>query len=131
MIDCKPLIVVVHENPAVLEALQCLLSEQDYLVSTFTSALRSIEFVHRAKPDLILAEQPGDPSKGIEFLEAIKRISPTTEGLFLPSPLRVDPADGRLRREQADELIRIVDRLLGIMVIPEQRRATRIRPLVV
>jgi len=131
MIDRKPLIVVVHENPAALDALEVLLSEQNYLVATFTSALRSIEFIHRNGPDLILAQEPENKAKGIEFLEAIKRISPSTEGVFLPSPLDVEPADHRLRRGQADELLRIVDRLLGIMVIPEPRRAASIRPLVV
>jgi len=131
MIDRKPLIVVVHENPAALDALEVLLSEQNYLVATFTSALRSIEFIHRNSPDLILAQEPEHKAKGIEFLEAIKRISPRTEGVFLPTPLDVEADARRLRRGQAAELLRIVDRLLGIMVIPEQRRATHIRPLVV
>ena len=131
MIDCKPLIVVVNENPVLLEALETLLREQNYLVATFTSALRSIEFIHRSKPDLILAQEPANKAKGIEFLEAIKRISPSTEGIFLPDPLDLDPVAHRLGRVQADELLRIVDRLLGIIVIPEKRRAIHIRPLVV
>lgn len=131
MIDCKPLIVLVHQKPAALDALQTLLSEHHYLVSTFTSALRSIEFIHRNKPDLILAQEPENNAKGIEFLEAIKRLSPSTEGIFLPSPLDVDPVTHRLRRGQAEELLKIVDRLLGIRVISEQRRAPQARPLVV
>jgi len=120
MIECKPLIVVVHENTETLEALQLLLSEHDCLVSTFTSAARSTEFIGRSKPDLVLAQDPG-PKKGIEFLETIKRMSPSTEPILLPAPLDLVGAR-RLRQAQADEILRIVDRLLGVTVFPETRR---------
>ena len=121
MIDRKPLIVVVHEDPETLSALELLLSEQNYLVATFTSAFRSLEFIQRNKPDLILAQEPSLKPKGIEFLETIKRFSPSTEGIFLPSPVTLE-APGRLRQSQAVELLRIVERLLGIMVLPQPRR---------
>src|SRR5579862_2597262 len=123
MIDCKPLIVVVHEDPEVLDALESVLTGSDYLAATFTSAQRSIGFISRTKPDLVLAQQPGIRSHGIEFLESIKQISPSTEGIFLPSPLDLDPESRRLRRAQADELLRIVERLMGISVLPERRRS--------
>jgi two-component SAPR family response regulator len=130
MIDCKPMIVVVHEDRQALDALEMLLSENNYLPATFTSVLRSIEFVKRNKPDLVLIQEPENKSEGIEFLESIKRISPATEGVFLPSPLSLNPVARRLNRGQADELLRIIDRLLGIMVIPERRRAPQSRPVV-
>lgn len=126
MIDRQPLIVVVHEDPETLTALERVLSQNDYLVATFTSAFRSLEFISRNKPDLILAQQPDLKPKGIEYLETIKRFSPSTEGIFLPAPLKLDSAEC-LCRNQADEILRIVERLLVIMVLPEPRR----RPLVV
>ncbi len=131
MIDCKPMIVVVHEDRPALDALEMLLSENNYLVATFTTALRSIDFIKRNKPDLVLTQEPKDKSQGIDFLESIKRISPVTEGVFLPSPLNLDPVARRLRRGQADELLRIIERLLVILVIPERRSAPQSRPLVV
>lgn len=127
MIDCKPLIVVVHEHPETLETLQLLLSEHDCLVSTFTSAARSNEFISRSKPDLVLAQDPG-PAKGVEFLENIKRLSPSTESILLPAPLDL-VGNRRLRQSQADEILRIVDRLLGVTVFPETRRIPQTRSL--
>jgi len=131
MIDRKPLIVVVHQNHGALEALEALLSENGYRVSTFITAFRAIDYVGRNRPDLVLAQEPRHKPQGIEFLESIKRISPTTEGVFLPSPLNLDASGHRLCQGQAEELLRIIDRLLGIMVIPERRYAPQTRPLVV
>src|SRR5579864_6638909 len=92
MIDCKPLIVVVHEDPEVLDALESVLTGSDYLAATFTSAQRSIGFISRTKPDLVLAQQPGIRSHGIEFLESIKQISPSTEGISPGSGSRMPSA---------------------------------------
>ena len=128
MIDCKPLIVVVHENTETLEALQLLLSEHDCLVSTFTSAARSTEFIGRSKPDLVLAQDPG-PKNGIAFLETIKKMSPFSESILLPAPLDLVGAR-RLRQGQADEILRIVDRILGVTVFPETRRIPHTRHFV-
>lgn len=130
MIDCKPLIVVVHENRDALEALERLLSEHGCLVATFTSAFRSVDYAGRNKPDLILAQEPDEKSKGMEYLETIKKISPSTEAIFLPNPLHLTSPE-QVRRRQADEILRIVDRLLVIAVLPEPRRAPQSRRLVV
>ncbi|MBV8880240.1 MAG: hypothetical protein JO332_09770 [Planctomycetaceae bacterium] len=129
MIERKPMIVVIHENLKALEALERLLGGQDYVVATFTSMFRSVEYINRNRPDLILAQRPEAKARGLEFLETMKRISPTSEAFFLPAPLDVNAEGPTLRQGQADEVLRIVDRLLGVMVLPEPRRVPHTRSL--
>jgi len=117
----KPLIVIVHEDDRILAALESLLDRKGYLVITFRAPERSLSFVGRNGPDLILVQKPASASDGIDYLERIKKVSSSTEGIFLPSPLEV-AADGSVREDQALGILRIVERLLEILVIPEFRR---------
>lgn len=132
MVDPKPLIVIVHEDARILTALEALLGSKDYLLVTFQAPERSLSFIGRNGPDLVLAQKPVAMSEGIDFLERIKHASSSTEGIFLPSPLEVD-ANGTVREDQALGILRIVARLLTIRVIPEFRRvetrAFHVRPV--
>lgn len=121
MVDPKPLIVIVHEDDRVLAALESLLGSKDYLLITFHAPERSLSFIGRNGPDLVLAQKPLVVADGLDYLERIKQASSSTEGIFLPSPLEVS-ADGTVREDQALGILRIVDRLLAIRVIPEFRR---------
>lgn len=121
MVDPKPLIVLVYEDDRILAALESLLGEKDYLLISFHAPERSLSFIERNGPDLVLARKPAATSEGIDYLERIKQVSSSTEGIFLPSPLEVT-VDGTVREDQASGILRIVERLLSIRVIPEFRR---------
>lgn len=131
MIDRVPMIVVVHESPRILTAIESLFVPREYQVTTFTHRARSLDYIRRSKADLILAQEAPTKPEGLEYLESLKAASPSSEGFFLPSPLELE-SDGRsLRRAQADGILRIVDRLLFSLVIPETRRYTvATRPVV-
>ncbi|HZE98158.1 MAG TPA: hypothetical protein VE981_14100 [Planctomycetota bacterium] len=120
MIEPKPLIVVVHDNENTLAALQSLLTTWDYLVVPFRSIPRSLSFIGRNGPDLVVAQRPAENAEALAYLEQIKQLSSSTEGIFLPEI--VLESDGGLRKEQAEEIRRIVERLLTIRVIPEFRK---------
>jgi response regulator RpfG family c-di-GMP phosphodiesterase len=132
MIEPKPLIVIVHEDEKVLAALEALLGTKEYLLITFTSKERSLNFIGRNGPDLVLVQRPAVPSDGITYLERIKGVSSSTEGIFLPSPLELRE-DGTLKPDQSRGIAGIVERLLTIRVIPEFRRTEtrsfRVRPV--
>jgi DNA-binding NtrC family response regulator len=121
MPDPRPLIAVLHEDEKILAALESLLESKGYLPITFTSAERSLSFIRRNGPVLVLSQKPALVSDGLAYLEQIKRVSSSTEGIFLPSPLTLD-AEGILTKTQADGIVRIVERLLSIAT-PEYRRS--------
>jgi len=124
MIERPPLIVIVHENAQTLGALEALLARRDYQVATFTRPVRALDFIRRSRAELILAEQPSVKADGIDFLEQIKMVSSSSECVFLPSPIDLE-MDGRtIRRVQAEGILKIVDRLLLSLSIPDTRRYT-------
>jgi two-component SAPR family response regulator len=122
MNDRRPLIVLVHEDFRILAALESLLAERENAVATFTSRGRSLEFIRRSKPDLVFAQEPETKPQGIEFLEQLKQCSSTTEGVFLPSPLDLEKDALSIRRIQADGILKVVERLLFSLSIPDTRR---------
>lgn len=128
----QPLIVIVHEEDRILAALESLLGARDYLLVAFHSLERSLSFISRNAPDLVLARKPDVPADGIDYLERIKKVSSSTEGIFLPSPLEADEV-GTLRQDHARGILRIVERLLETRMIPEFRRvetrAFKMRPV--
>ncbi len=131
MSEAKPLIVTLHEDDRTLSALEALLGKE-YLLIAFHAPERAINFVRRNAPDLVLAQRPASASEGLDLLERIKQASPSTEGIFLPSPLVVGE-DGALHKDQSSGILRIIDRLLALPVFPEFRRVEtrsfRVRPV--
>ncbi len=124
MSNPRPLIVIVHDEDRILAALDSLLSDKEYQIITFHSLERSLGFIRRNSPEIVLARRPESVSEGLDYLEHIKEVSSCTEGIFLPCPLVLDDA-GAVRADQAHGILRIVERLLQFRRV--ETRSFRIR----
>jgi response regulator RpfG family c-di-GMP phosphodiesterase len=113
MIDRKPLIVVVHEHPQALYRILTLLASSGYEVVGFRSLDESRGFIRENRPELVLAKNIGvGEADRVEFLEVLKSLSFSTEGVFLPPSLEWEEGGAAIQSAQDQGILRIVERLI-------------------
>jgi CheY-like chemotaxis protein len=65
-------VVIVDDDPALVEALSDLLHEEGYLVEAFTESPRALDrLLHGAPPSLVLLDYVMPGMNGLELLEAL------------------------------------------------------------
>ncbi len=76
-------ILVVDDEPSMLRYLQTVLELDCYRVSTASSGLEAVEKVQRENPDLVLLDMVMPGADGLETLQRIREVRPSTKVVML------------------------------------------------
>ena len=80
--NMPPKILIVDDEPDIIEFIKYLLDREDYLVETATNGSEAIQKAKSFKPDLILMDVMMPIMDGIEACRQIK-LAPETKGVFI------------------------------------------------
>jgi PAS domain S-box-containing protein len=76
----RPIILVVNDEPAVLELLTVLLEHESYKVLAASSGRRALELIASVEPDIVISDVVMPEMDGLELCRRLKR-EPRTESL--------------------------------------------------
>lgn len=80
----KSTVVIVDDEEMVLQSLKSFLSlETDYVVETFISAHKALEFIKIKKVDLVISDYLMPEMDGIRFLAQVREIKPQVPRIIL------------------------------------------------
>ncbi len=79
----KPLVLVIDPDADACTFIFALLESQNYLVTVETQGHRALEYIARAKPDLVVSELRLPDMDGFELLEGIKGVSRGTRVILI------------------------------------------------
>jgi len=80
--NMPPKILIVDDEPDIIEFIKYLLDREDYLVETATNGSEAIQIAKSFKPDLILMDVMMPIMDGIEACRQIK-LAPESKGVFI------------------------------------------------
>lgn len=114
-------ILVIDDTPAIVDALQCLLTEEGYLVETLGDHDHILQAIQEKQPDLVLLDVWMSGEDGRELCREIKQheILKTTPVLLmsahrnLPQMSELAGADGCISKPfMIDELLLTIEKAL-------------------
>ncbi|MHB0869851.1 MAG: response regulator [Chloroflexota bacterium] len=91
-------IMVIEDDPAILELLETVLSEAGYQPLLLASSDRIPEKVAREKPDLILLDILLQPKHGMEVLASLSAMEPRPPVIMMSAAIRGVREMGRIAR---------------------------------
>lgn len=106
----KPLILVVDDDPAILDMLEDLLTEADYEVSLARSADEALEIAGRLEPDMVLTDLQMPGKDGLELLAELRSLRPTTPVLIMTAFGSIRSAVAAIRAGALDYVTKPFDR---------------------
>ncbi|TVP53175.1 MAG: sigma-54-dependent Fis family transcriptional regulator [Mongoliibacter sp.] len=113
-------ILIIDNHISVCDLLRKFLSKNNFNVETSSSASLGLDFLQRMKFDLILLEYHLPNISGLEFLERIKKLAPSTEVIFMSRDATLKNAVDVIHRGalnfiskplNPDELLEIVNKV--------------------
>lgn len=114
-------VVIVDDDPGILSALRRLLEREPYEVITMSRPEAVLGWLATKDVSLVIADQRMPGMTGLEFLEKVWRISPTTAGVLLTgypdipetSPESRDRLEGIIRKPWNEGILKhMIRRLL-------------------
>ena len=75
----KAKILIVDDEPGIVEEISSFLAEEGYEICTADTASDGMRQVEAFKPDLILLDMKLPDQPGMEVLRLVKRVSPSTK----------------------------------------------------
>jgi CheY-like chemotaxis protein len=126
------LVLVVDDDPAVLDSMATLLSSFDFLVSRASSADQAIQELGAQRPDVIMTDIFMPAGDGYELLEALRRFRDPVPVVAMTGTLRGGDADflGMAKRLGAvavlekpllgDRVIEVITALIAGTPVPSQ-----------
>src|ERR1035437_2395274 len=76
-------ILVVDDEPSMLRYLQTVLELDSYRVTTACNGAEAVEKVQRVSPDLVLLDMVMPGGDGLETLQRIREVRPSTKVVML------------------------------------------------
>ena len=76
-------ILVVDDEPSMLRYLQTVLELDSYRVTTACNGTEAVEKVQRVNPDLVLLDMVMPDGDGLETLQRIREVRPSTKVVML------------------------------------------------
>lgn len=113
-------ILIIDNHISVCDLLRKFLSKNNFNVETSSSASLGLDFLQRMKFDLILLEYHLPNISGLEFLERIKKLAPSTGVIFMSRDATLKNAVDVIHRGalnfiskplNPDELLEIVNKV--------------------
>ena len=75
-------ILLIEDNPLLLEAYKTALEEKEYVVQTTSNGSTSVELAKKIKPKVIILDLAIHGTQGLEVLEELKK-QPETQAIFV------------------------------------------------
>ena len=100
---------MVDDDPTVRKFLVEALSEAGHSVAAAEEGTRAIEMVRADRFDLVVTDLMMPGSSGIEVLQAVKQVSPSTEVIVLTAYASLDAAIEALRHGAYDFITKPLD----------------------
>ena len=118
----KKRVLVIDDDPHILELIQIILEDEGHQVSTLPSGDRAVEVVRDSPPDLVLLDIVMRTHHGMEVLAELRQAAPTVPVVLLsgavsqvdnmPEIARALGAHDFVEKPfDAQQLIELVDRL--------------------
>ncbi len=101
-------ILVVDDEPSVLEFLAEAISRAGYQVFAARTGHEALRMFHAEHPELIIADLDMPGMTGLEVIEAVRAVAPQTEVLILTGHSTIDSAIHALRQGVFDYLVKPV-----------------------
>lgn len=79
----KPYILLVDDEPNILNALRRLLRKENYTIITASSGKEGLEILKKQQVSLIISDQRMPEMPGVEFLHKVKELYPDTMRIIL------------------------------------------------
>ena len=130
----NPSILVVDDDPAILDMLEDLLTEADYQVSIAKSAGEAIEIAAHEEPDLVLTDLQMPGKDGLELLAELRKLRPSTPVLIMTAfgsirsavaAIRAGALDYVTKPFDRDELLVALERALERRSLEDENRRLR------
>lgn len=109
-----PLVLIVNDDPRVLELLNVLLEHEGYRVVSAESAARALEIVHKIEPDIVISDVVMPEMDGMELCRRLKQDARTA---YLPVMLV-----SALRKSEKDSVHGLVAGADDYLEIPFRRQ---------
>jgi PAS domain S-box-containing protein len=125
-----PTILVVDDEPRMIESLKCLLTNNGWEVQTAGSGKEAVEYVERRPIDCVLLDLVMPDADGLEILEKIKSRRPEIPVIIVTGYASVDSAVLCLKRGahdylkkpiNHDELVKRIENTLALKKLKEER----------
>jgi len=79
----KPIILIVDDEPAILETLKSALQDEEFFVETLNDSTKALDAIGKLVPDVILLDIFMPPLNGLELLEQIKQQNPKQKVIMI------------------------------------------------
>ncbi len=99
-------LMIVDDEPSMLEWLSVLLSRKGFEVQCFTSPLKALEHAAGRSPDIALVDLRMPGMDGIELLAALRKLNPELVGIVMTAYSSIDSAVKAMRQGASDYLIK-------------------------
>ncbi len=123
----SPHVLIVDDEPGILESLRKILEREGYGVSATDSGEDALELVRHGPVDLVLADIMMPKMSGIELLRAVKAISPAIEVVMMTAFGTVENAVECMREGAYDFIAKPLKRAI---VVRSVQRALERRALI-
>jgi nucleotide-binding universal stress UspA family protein len=83
MVNTRPSVLVVDDEPLTRKALHRLLRKADYALHFAETPAQALDVLHSQPVDLVITDQRMPSMSGVELLREVRRAAPDTPGLIL------------------------------------------------
>jgi len=99
-------LMIVDDEPSMLEWLSVLLSKKGFEVHCFTSPLKALDHAAGRTPDIALMDLRMPGMDGIDLLAELRRLNPELVGIIMTAYSSIDSAVKAMRQGASDYLIK-------------------------
>jgi DNA-binding NtrC family response regulator len=99
-------ILVVDDEKDICRALNILLSEEGYSVTTASSGEEAVELIKKKDFDIVLTDLKMEKMDGIALLEEAKRLSPNTQVILMTAYASVESAVDAMKKGASDYIVK-------------------------
>ena len=118
-------ILVIDDEPDILDVMVLILSDQGYRVTTASDGLSGLEQCQRTPPHILITDIRMPGMTGIEVLEAVKRFDPEIEIIVCTAFAEMDLAIQALQLDASDFITKPVsDHTLNLALSRAKERYT-------
>jgi len=120
-------LIAIDDDPAALELIQEALSQEGVEILTATEAADGLELISRIHPEIVLLDLLMPGIKGMELLERIVEICPTSEVILITGQYSTDSAVKAIHKGASDYITKPVSiddlrKRIGVLIEEASRR---------
>lgn len=126
----KKQVVIVDDEPHILDAVERILANEDFDIVTFTRARDAIKFVQDCGVDVVVTDIMMPGIKGVDLCSELKKINPFIQFIVITGYASKDIVESLLRIGIADILVKPFKfDELKLMIHSAFQRVDRLAPL--